>query len=87
MFNKKNYALIALFVALICLSGCKGVTGENVKIDSTLPDSVMFYPVCPKCDHISSITYRNISEGDEEEYSEYYVCEKCDHLYEFTIRR
>ena len=78
-----------MILTIVSLCGCVGnsVSGENVKIDSTLPDSVVFYPVCPKCDHVSSITYRNISEGDEEEYSESYVCEKCDHLYEFTIQR
>jgi len=85
----KLFALVVAFTAIACLSGCdsKGASGENVKIDSTLPDSVMYYPVCPECDHISPMTFKNISEGDEDEYSFYNICEKCDHMYEYTIQR
>jgi len=83
-----SLCFVILFT-MLCMSGCVGnaVSGENVKIDYALPDSVTFYPVYPDCDHISPLTYKNISEGDEDEYSFYNICEKCDHMYEYTIKR
>lgn len=90
MKNKfcKSIALISIFIMIFSLCGCgSGASGKNVKIDSVLPDCVTYYPVCPKCDHVSSLTMKNLSEGDEQEYKGNHMCEMCFEYYEITLKR
>ena len=89
---KKTICKILAFafavVMLFNLAGCGvGASGKNIKIDSVLPDCVIYYPVCPKCDHVSSLTMKNLSEGDEQEYKGKHMCEVCFEYYEISIKR
>lgn len=86
---KKIRALVCLMICicLIC-TGCifkKSAKGKNAKINYTGTASVSFYPVCPKCDHVSPLRTANISDGEYE--SGYHSCEECYEIYEITIDR
>lgn len=86
---KKFIAIVAVVLSLsILCTGClfgKTAEGTNAKINYTGEASVSFYPVCPKCDHVSPLCSVNISDGEYEEGS--YVCEKCVEVYTILIDR
>ena len=85
---RKFITLVAVILSLaIVCTGCfrKTAKGRNAKVDYTGEASVGFYPVCPECDHISPISYINISDGEYSETS--HICEKCYEVYTITIDR
>lgn len=84
----KSIALVSILVLIVALVGCgKDTSVKNVKIDSLLPDCVTYYPVCPECDHVSPLTMKYISEGDEKEYKGKHMCEECFEYYDISIKR
>ena len=82
---KKILAVIMLLMLSICLVGCGGPKGENVKISTAGPARVTFYPVCPECKHVDDLDGENISEG--EEYNGVRFCSKCGEMYDISIKR
>lgn len=85
---KKFVAFVAIILAFAVFStGCfrKTAKGKNAKIDYTGTASVSFYPVCPKCDHVSPYMSVNVSDGEQLEGA--YICEKCEHTYTIVIDR
>ena len=86
---KKINAVISV-VLLLCLlcTGCifrKTAKGRNARIDYTGEATVSFYPVCPDCDHVSPISYINISDGEHGKIT--HMCEKCYEIYTIIIDR
>ena len=78
---------VALLLCLLC-TGCvfkETAKGRNAKIDYTGEAVVSFYPVCPKCDHVSPRSNINVSNGEHIETV--YMCEKCYEIYTITIDR
>jgi hypothetical protein len=85
---KKFLAIIAIILSLTVLcSGCfrKTAKGKNARINYTGTASVTFYPVCPKCGHVSPLLSLNLSDGEHEQGT--YVCEKCWEVYTILIDR
>lgn len=87
---KKLNAIIALVLSLcILFTGCsifkETAKGKNVKVDYTGTDHVSFYPICPKCDHVSLLRSANISDGEYQEGT--HICEACNEIYEVSIDR
>ena len=86
----KRFALIIAVILSLCLlyTGCairKTAKGTNAKIDYTGEASVSFYPVCPECNHVSPISYVNLSDGEHDDFT--YMCEKCYEVYTIKIDR
>lgn len=86
---KKRILITAIIVCLCILcTGClfkETAKGENVKIEYTGTADVSFYPVCPSCDHISSLRSANISDGEYKEGT--HICENCYEVYTISIDR
>lgn len=79
--------LLSIFVLALacCVIGCGGPKVKNIKISSTSPARVTFYPVCPECKHVDDLKGVNISEG--EEYDGTIFCSKCYEKYDISIKR
>ena len=81
------FIIVILSLCLLC-SSCairKTAKGTNAKIDYTAEAYVSFYPVCPECNHVSPISYVNLSDG--EHGSTTHMCEKCYEVYTIKIDR
>lgn len=59
--------------------------GINIKVYRESESTVYFYPVCPKCDHVSEMYEVNISKGEEHKTA--HMCEKCFSVYDVEINR
>lgn len=59
--------------------------GVNIKVYSESDSTVYFYPICPKCEHVSEMYEVNISKGENHKTS--HMCEKCFNVYNVEIKR
>ena len=87
---KKTLALLLAVIFVLVFTASCGLSsnksrGTNVKIYSEDIATVYFYPVCPKCGHVSSMCKVNLSENESHETL--HQCETCWELYDINIQR
>ena len=86
---KAVLVLIAIAVAVFFVfKSCdSGASGTNIKVIYVDENSVGFYPVCPKCDHVGDAHDVKISPG--EDFDTYFFCDnrQCQHMYKVTVER